>query len=536
MAEETPVTYEELTGEPTKKHDKAKVVIGTEPIGSYGSTRSHGIRLDGGIRPLPGDDTVDLSHSIREPGFSFDANMAGFVIRHDKDKAESSHSRGKDKEEAAPRDRPQSSDRRYLTAEEVKSIWWQRPRAVRLPSKYEQRYNQRSTTNKSRRIANSFVSRVSTRPPHIRPPWTNRGWIGSLSRFTGQPESRSRLVFHVYVCALQETKRGIIHTFLTRYRSGGTPLRPSIGARPGGFAGRRSEGRASRSPSHSRLYRVGQSLPAGGFLTPTHSGTPGGTNLPRQSSTTTISPSTAEMAKDAIPSSSEVAEETPVTYEELTGELKKKYGEVKSALETDPIGSSHYTRSPGIGTNVVELGYHPGEGSDDGGCSHSKGEEGADPGGRTIPRAPPALPVFGVDLSGDGKLGFGFTSADELEEVDIGLGDKPRPTFISRKLDPQLRGQMIALLKEYPDCFAWDYTEMPGLDRSIIEHRLPLKKGFRPFQQRARQMKAEILEEVKKEIEKMLAAGPYRHAGPAWISHRSKKRRPVASGYRFPRP
>ncbi|KAK1683084.1 hypothetical protein QYE76_043932 [Lolium multiflorum] len=66
---------------------------------------------------------------------------------------------------------------------------------------------------------------------------------------------------------------------------------------------------------------------------------------------------------------------------------------------------------------------------------------------------------------------------------------------------------MIALLKEYPDCFAWDYTEMPGLDRSIIEHRLPLKKGFRPFQQRARQMKAEILEEVKKEIEKMLNAG-----------------------------
>ncbi|KAK1613770.1 hypothetical protein QYE76_019287 [Lolium multiflorum] len=69
------------------------------------------------------------------------------------------------------------------------------------------------------------------------------------------------------------------------------------------------------------------------------------------------------------------------------------------------------------------------------------------------------------------------------------------------------------------DCFAWDYTEMPGLDRSIIEHRLPLKKGFRPFQQRARQMKAEILEEVKKEIEKMLAAGfirPCRYA--EWIS------------------
>ncbi|KAK1669342.1 hypothetical protein QYE76_057501 [Lolium multiflorum] len=83
----------------------------------------------------------------------------------------------------------------------------------------------------------------------------------------------------------------------------------------------------------------------------------------------------------------------------------------------------------------------------------------ADSSDRTVLSAPPALPVFGVDLTGDGKLGYGFTSADELEEVDIGPGDKPRPTFISKKLDPQLRSQMIALLKEYPDCFAWDYTD-----------------------------------------------------------------------------
>ena len=127
--------------------------------------------------------------------------------------------------------------------------------------------------------------------------------------------------------------------------------------------------------------------------------------------------------------------------------------------------------------------------------------------------------AFAVDFLDDGKLGYGFTSADDLEEVDIGPGDKPRPTFISSKLDPVLREEMITLLKEYRDCFAWDYTEMPGLDRSIVEHRLPLKKGFRPFQQRARQMKAEVLEEVKKEVEKMLDAGfirPCRYA--EWIS------------------
>jgi hypothetical protein len=66
-------------------------------------------------------------------------------------------------------------------------------------------------------------------------------------------------------------------------------------------------------------------------------------------------------------------------------------------------------------------------------------------------------------------------SADKLEEIDIGDGDKPRPTFISANLDLSFRKELIKLLKEYKDCFAWDYSEMPGLDRSIVEHRLPIK-------------------------------------------------------------
>jgi len=85
----------------------------------------------------------------------------------------------------------------------------------------------------------------------------------------------------------------------------------------------------------------------------------------------------------------------------------------------------------------------------------------------------------------DGKLGQGFTSADDLIEVDIGSGDKPRPSFISAKLNSECKQQLTNLLKEYKDCFAWDYTEMPGLDRSIVEHWLPIKSGFRPHQQPA---------------------------------------------------
>ncbi|KAK1678267.1 hypothetical protein QYE76_039115 [Lolium multiflorum] len=198
------------------------------------------------------------------------------------------------------------------------------------------------------------------------------------------------------------------------------------------------------------------------------------------------------------------------------------FGQFAMKVDTQPfpgvnmVDLSHsLRREPGFsfGVNMAGLGTRHG---DDKAEAHSRGKkkEEADP------RDRPQHDNRRIDLAGDGKLGYGFTSADELEEIDIGPGDKPRPTFISKKLDPHLRGLMIALLKEYPDCFAWDYTEMPGLDRSIIEHRLPLKKGFRPFQQRARQMKAEILVEVKKEIQKMLDAGFIRTCRYAeWISN-----------------
>nr|ABA96933.1 retrotransposon protein, putative, unclassified [Oryza sativa Japonica Group] len=99
----------------------------------------------------------------------------------------------------------------------------------------------------------------------------------------------------------------------------------------------------------------------------------------------------------------------------------------------------------------------------------------------------------------DDKQGQDFMSADDLEEIDIGPGDRPRLTFISKNLSPEFRIKLIELLKEYRDCFAWEYYEMPGLSRSIVEHRLPIKPGIRPYQQPPRRCKADMLEAVKAE-------------------------------------
>jgi hypothetical protein len=109
-------------------------------------------------------------------------------------------------------------------------------------------------------------------------------------------------------------------------------------------------------------------------------------------------------------------------------------------------------------------------------------------------------------LEDEGKMGHGFTSADVLEEIDIGDGDRPRLMFISASLDPEYKCELKKLLKEYKDCFAWEYYEMPGLDRSIVEHHLPTKPRYRPYQQGARRCDPKILPDIKAEITRLIEA------------------------------
>jgi hypothetical protein len=60
------------------------------------------------------------------------------------------------------------------------------------------------------------------------------------------------------------------------------------------------------------------------------------------------------------------------------------------------------------------------------------------------------------------------------------------------------------LLKEYCDSFSWNYTEMLGLSQEIVDHRLRIKSGFRPFKQRPRSFHLDLLPRIKDEIHWLL--------------------------------
>jgi hypothetical protein len=72
---------------------------------------------------------------------------------------------------------------------------------------------------------------------------------------------------------------------------------------------------------------------------------------------------------------------------------------------------------------------------------------------------------------------------DPLEEIDIGDGLIKRSTYISANITSSLKEKLVLLLKEFKDCFAWDYNEMSGLSREMVKLKLPIKEGKRPVKQ-----------------------------------------------------
>ena len=61
-----------------------------------------------------------------------------------------------------------------------------------------------------------------------------------------------------------------------------------------------------------------------------------------------------------------------------------------------------------------------------------------------------------------------------MEELNLGTVEELMITYISSLLPFDLKERIIEILREFKDYFDWNYDEMPGLDRSLVEHRLPI--------------------------------------------------------------
>ncbi|KAG9449925.1 hypothetical protein H6P81_009890 [Aristolochia fimbriata] len=114
----------------------------------------------------------------------------------------------------------------------------------------------------------------------------------------------------------------------------------------------------------------------------------------------------------------------------------------------------------------------------------------------------------------------GQATVDELKKIDLGTAEDPRPTFLSASLTAEEEAEYIALLCEYRDIFAWSYTEMPGLDPRVAVHKLAVHSSVRPVKQSQRRFRPELVPEIEKEVDKLIAANFIREVKyPTWIAN-----------------
>ena len=70
---------------------------------------------------------------------------------------------------------------------------------------------------------------------------------------------------------------------------------------------------------------------------------------------------------------------------------------------------------------------------------------------------------------------------EKLEEVFLNDLNLERTTKIGTLASPTVRQALTTFLKSNRDVFAWSHEDMPGIDPSVMVHRLNVSPSFSPI-------------------------------------------------------
>uniref|UniRef100_A0A2N9H4C4 Uncharacterized protein n=1 Tax=Fagus sylvatica TaxID=28930 RepID=A0A2N9H4C4_FAGSY len=74
----------------------------------------------------------------------------------------------------------------------------------------------------------------------------------------------------------------------------------------------------------------------------------------------------------------------------------------------------------------------------------------------------------------------------ELDTIELEDGRPERTTKVGADLPPEMKESLVQFLKDNKDVFAWSHEDMPGINPSIISHKLNVDPSLRPIKQKRR--------------------------------------------------
>ena len=91
---------------------------------------------------------------------------------------------------------------------------------------------------------------------------------------------------------------------------------------------------------------------------------------------------------------------------------------------------------------------------------------------------------------------------EETEVINLAdEGKKKKPVKVEVNFTKDMKDELITLLKEFNEIFAWPYQDMPGLDTEIVVHMILINLECPLVQQTLQRMKSDIILKIK-EVEK----------------------------------
>jgi hypothetical protein len=98
--------------------------------------------------------------------------------------------------------------------------------------------------------------------------------------------------------------------------------------------------------------------------------------------------------------------------------------------------------------------------------------------------------------------------------------DADKKLCISTELEAKYEPVLITFLWTNLNVFAWQMSDMPGIPREVIEHKLDIDLAFKPIKQKERRYIPERRETIRLEVNRLLEAGFIRPVDyPIWLAN-----------------
>ncbi|MCH82234.1 hypothetical protein A2U01_0003035 [Trifolium medium] len=133
-------------------------------------------------------------------------------------------------------------------------------------------------------------------------------------------------------------------------------------------------------------------------------------------------------------------------------------------------------------------------------------------------RFPPQYEPLGLNLEEISKPLELKELPGHLKYVFLGEGET-KPAIISNSLPPEHEEKLLAVLRGNKEALGWSIEDLKGISPAFCMHKIKMEESYKPVVQPQRRLNPAMKEVLKKELQKLMAAGMiYPISYSPWVS------------------